>query len=232
MVDHSTTVVKPNHQGRSAEVKRRVILLAVPSQDRLTEYCSALLENFPNLGAPTLLCPFKSVVTYDELLSQKSIDPLEADVALIYCGHGYKDSLLGPRVQGEAPDNVNAAFFNQSHVAIGPKFLLAFCSNAAAVLGKSYERMTTDRTFIGFEGEIGFVLAGGVYAQWWKRILYGMTSAMLNSTNVEQLEKSVLDLYKEAISFFSTENGKNHKWALMMRVYLRKQMEAIRFIKT
>ncbi len=231
---HNDTTVTTNQQSSFTGGNHPVILLVAPSHDNLTEYTSKLLENFPGLGAPTLLCKIESPLTYDKLLSQKSIDPLATNVALIFCGHGEKNSLLGPGAQRSAPDyrTAHSSFFDESHVPIVPKFLLAFCSDTAAELGKSYDYMTKGRTFVGFDSESGFVLKGGVYADWWRRIIHGVASAMLSAPDIPALEKTVLDLYKEALSFFSTEKGREFEWGLMMRMYLHKQMEAMKFIRT
>lgn len=152
----------------------------------------------------------------------------------INCGHGEKDSLLGLGTYGSPPERATtrSSFFNQSHVPIGPKFLLASCSSAATELGKSYRDLTKGCTFVGFEDEIGLVLAGGIYDDWWKRIVHGVASSMLSAPNVQALEKSVLDLYKEALLFFSGDDGQKHKWELMMRAYLRSLMDSINFIQT
>jgi len=232
MIEQASTITP--EMGFSADSKRLLVLLAVPAQDGLTDYALKLLEDLPNLGAPTLLCDIKSPITYDDLLSQNCIDYRETDVALVFCGHGSRDSLFGPSLSdgSASPQTARSIFFNQSHVAIGPRFLLAFCSNAARELGEAYDKRTTNCTFVGFEDEIGMVLAEGIYAQWWRGILHGITSEMLRSPTTQELEKSISALYKQAISFFSTGDGRNHRWALMMRIYLRRQSEALRVIQT
>jgi len=181
-----------------------------------------------------MFCNIESSITYDKLLYQNSIDPLDTEIALIFCGHGERDALLVPSANGDASDGPRAAtvFFDQSHIALGPEFLLAFCSRAAAELGKSYEEVTTNRTFIGFEHKIGLLLAEGIYAQWWTRIIHGMVLAMLTEEDSDKLAKSIFDLYRDALKFFSSGEGHRHKWSLMMRAYLRSQMEALRIIRT
>lgn len=210
-----------------------VILLVAPLYDDLTEYTSGLLDNFPSLGAPTILSKIKRPLTYNELLSVHAIDPLKTDVALIFCGHGKANALEGPGVL-DAP-NYRAArsiFFDQRHIPKGPKFLLAFCSNAAIELGNSYGRTTTECTFVGFDGDIGLVLSDGEYADCWRKIVHGLASAMLTSTDDRSLEESIRRLYRDAISFFSPKKDQKYKWGLMMRAYLRRQLDVITVIRT
>lgn len=223
-----------NRKGDPADINQLMIMLVAPAYDYLTRYTSKLLENFPDLGAPTILCKIESPLTYDELLSQHSIDPSVTDVALILCGHGKKNSLLGPSTQPPAPGHreSHSSFFDESHVPIGPKYLLAFCSNAAAELGRTYEYMTYEHTFVGFDSEIGFILEEGAYADCWRKLIHGIALAMLSAPDVAALESTVRDLYKEAFSFFSTGLGRELQWSLMMRMFLFKQKEAINCIQT
>jgi hypothetical protein len=231
---HDDTARAKNRKGDLADINQLMIILAAPSYDYLTGYTSKLLENFPDLGAPTVLCKIERPLTYDELLSQHSIDPLVTDVVLIFCGHGEKNSLLGPGTQTPAPDQrgFHSSFFDESHVPIGPKFLLAFCPNAAAELGRAYECMTYERTFVGFDSEIGFMLEEGVYADCWRKLLHGLALAMLSAPDVVALESAVKDLYEEVFSFFSTGEGRELQWSLMMRMLLLGQKQAINFFRT
>lgn len=209
---------------------RRVILLVAPVYDAVTKYTAGLLENPPELGAPNVLCRLERPLAYDELLSQLSIDPAATEIGLVFCGHGREDALLGPGTLSEGA--AGSTFFEQRHVPAGPKFLLAFCSKAAAGLGAAYERLSQGRTFIGFEDEIGLVLAGGDYAASWRRILFGSAVAMLSAPDATTLEKSVLGLYREELSLFSPERDQKYQWNFIMRAYLRHQMTSISFIRT
>ncbi|MCA1619215.1 MAG: hypothetical protein LC795_07870 [Acidobacteria bacterium] len=212
-------------------VERRVILLVAPVHDALTEYTAELLADPPDLGAPNVLCRPVHPVTYDEQLSRLSIDPAATEVCLIFCGHGRAGSLDVPGASGGG--GALSPFFDYRHVPAGPKFLLAFCSNSGAWLGGAYERNTRGRTFVGFDGEIGFVAAGGAYAYTWRKILFGIAAAMLSAADDNfALEKSVVGLYRDALSMFSPENDPKHRWGLAMRMYLRQQMKAVSCIRT
>ncbi len=224
--DEMTTNPRPKAQG----AERRIILLVAPVHDALTKYGAGLLVDPPDLGAPSVLCRPEHPVTYDEQLSQLSIDPSETEVGLVFCGHSREDSLLGPGAPSDGA--AGSPFFDQRHVPTGPKFLLAFCSNAGAGLGAAYERQTRGRAFVGFNGEIGFVTAGGEYAQTWRKILFGAASAMLSAADSFTLEKSVVEMYRDALSMFSPENDRRHMWGLAMRMYLRQQMKAVSCIRT
>src|ERR1043166_7526671 len=119
----TTTQNNPNGSGNL------LILLCAPSHDDLTEYTSKLLENFPSLGAPTVLCKIEVPVTYDQLLSNLAIDPETTEVALIFCGHGQTSSCQGPGAQLWAPNyrKSRSFFYNDSFLHMGPVFMLAFC---------------------------------------------------------------------------------------------------------
>lgn len=224
-----------NTQGNPASAGGNlIILLGAPSHDELTEYTSKLLEGLPALGAPTLLCKFDAPLTYDQLLVQKSVNPTGKSVMLLFCGHGVDSALQGPGVSPGMPNysKARSPFYDDSHIQLGPKFLLAFCCYAANKLGDAYERKTTGGTFVGFEDKIFFVMGDGDYADCWKEVLHGTALAMLNAPDLPALEKAVRDIYKAALLTFSPEEDAKYEWGLYMRAYLRRQLEDITFIKT
>jgi hypothetical protein len=212
-----------------------LILLCAPSHDSLTEYTSTLLENFPNLGAPTSLHKFVSPLTYEQLLSSLSIDPNTTEVALIFCGHGEPTSLQGPGTHPGAPDynDVRSSFYDDSFIHLAPRFMLAFCCSAADELGISYERKTSGRTFVGFDAEIGFVKKDGPYAEWLRNILHGSAALMLGVTGADDPEEAIRDLYSNAISYFNSPEGKKKcRWWLAQSMYLQGQLDALKFIRS
>jgi len=228
---HKTTT---HSQTSPASKGNLIILLGAPSHDNLTEYTSKLLEDFPDLGAPTLLCRIETPVTYDTLLAQKSIDPSQTEVVLIYCGHGEPPSLQGPGALPGTPNcrDLQSVFYDERFLHLGPTFVLAFCCSAAIDLGYSIDRKTTGRTFVGFDEQIGWVMKTGDYADCYKRILHGSALAMLRATTIHSLEKSIREIYRAALSSFSSEKDGQYEWGLMMRAYLRKQLEALTFIRS
>jgi hypothetical protein len=232
MPHNNTTMM--NSQTNTGGGGNLLILLCAPSHDDLTEYTSKLLENFPDLGAPTKLRKIESPLTYDQLLAELSINPETTQIALVFCGHGEPASLRGPGAHPGAPDykTRQASFYDDSLLHIGPMFMLAFCCSAATALGGAYEHKTSGRTFIGFDDEIGFVKRDGVYAEWCRKILHTAASTMLNATDINDLERPIREVYKDAISFFDPSTGQRYRWGLMMRAYLRKQLKDIAFIRT
>lgn len=204
-----------------------LILLSAPSHDDLTEYTSSLFESFPSLGVPAELRVFERPLTYEQLLSEISVDPETTDVALIFCGHGEPSALLGPGIQKKT----FSTFYDDTIIEIRPKYMLAFCCKSAAGIGRSYKHKTEVSTFVGFGVDIGIVTVSGVYAAWWRKILYGLVSAMLNSPDGYALEKSVQSLYQEAIAFFH-RNDKKYRWARAMKWYLITQSKSVKVIQT
>lgn len=210
------------------------ILLCAPSHDDLTDYTSKLFDNFPNLGAPTLLHKFESPLKYDHLLSGLPIDPEKTEVALIFCGHGEPSSLLGPGTSPDTPDyrQTFSSFYDDSFLHLGPKLMLAFCCSAAVGLGHSYDCKTINQTFIGFDSEIGIIKKGGIYANWWRKILRGSAAAMLNATDRNEMEKSIRELYRDAISFFDSPAGRRYQLARAMKWYLLAQSKALKVFQS
>jgi hypothetical protein len=210
------------------------ILLGAPSHDRLTNYTSNLLALLPKLGAPTILIKFQSPLTYDQMLSQQSINPNTTDIALIFCGHGEETSLEGPGAYPGASNyrKTRSTFYDESHHDQGPKFLLAFCCSAATGLGESFKQRTKGCTFVGFKTKIPIVTKEGVYAECWRKIIYGSASMMLQAKNRRELKKTILDLYRKAYEYFDSPQGSKHEHELWMRMSLIRQKEVIRFIKT
>lgn len=231
MTHHKTTT--PSNQ--SSGGNNLFILFCAPSHDDLTEYTSKLLKNSRSLGAPAAVSTFTQPLKYDQLLTQHSINPDEMDVALIFCGHGTASALQGPGAQPGAANykKARSPFYDASHLHLGPKFMLAFCCYAARGIGNLYERKTGERTFIGFDEKIYFVMGDGIYANWWRKIVLGTAAAMLNAPNLTTMEKAVRRLYKAALAAFPPEKDKQQdEWTLLMRMYLRKQLEDITFIQT
>lgn len=211
-----------------------IILLGAPSHDRLTRYTHRLLENFPDLGAPTLLKKFQSPLTYDQLLAQESINSGTVQTALIFCGHGENASLEGPGVPPDSPNynTLRSAFYDERHIDYGPTLLLAFCCNAGTGLGELYKLKTSRSTFVGFKSKIPVVLKGGVYEKSWRAILHGTASAMLCAQSRRELKETILGVYREALAFFESPQGSRHEHALWMQMSLHRQKEVIRIIKT
>ena len=204
-----------------------LILLCAPSHDDLTKYTSKLFESFPHLGAPSEQRIFEHPLTYDQLLSELSVDPDTTDIALVFCGHGEPFSLLGPGVHRDS----FSSFYDDKLIELRPKHMLAFCCSAAAGIGQSYDHKTEASTFVGFDMKIGIVTVSGVYAAWWRKILHGLASAMLNASDTHALETSVQALYKDAITFFH-HNDKKYRWARAMKWYLLAQSKAIKVVHT
>jgi hypothetical protein len=223
--------MQQHRPGASHEDK--VVLLCAPVHDRLTEYTSMLLENFPSLGARTILCKFQEPLTYDQLLERLSLDQ-STDITVIFCGHGEKPSLQGPGAEPNEPDyeKIRSAFYRDSFLDLGPNRMLAACCYAAAGLGQAFYDETENTRFVGFEDKIGFVLEGGVYEDWWRKILHGLASAMLNASDINDMKKSAQQVYKSAIRFFGSNAQRKYRYGYMMRAYLRQQLELIKFIET
>jgi hypothetical protein len=222
-----------NQQMSPTGAGNRFILLGAPSHDDLTEYTSTLLEEFPNLGLPTVLFKFTTPIKYDYLLTQCPIPP-PADVLLIFCGHGEDSALQGPGANPGASNyrKLRSDFYTDSYLHLGPTFMLAFCCKAGLGLGDSYDRKTTGNTFVGYEDNLYLVMADGAYADCWKKILCDIALAMLTATNDESLGQAIRDAYKAALSAFPPQDDSKYEWGLMMRAYLRKQMETISFVRT
>lgn len=212
-----------------------IILLCAPTHDQLTTYTAGLFDRFPPLGAPAVLYQFESPLRYDEMLSALSLDPQTADVALVFCGHGDTSELQGPGAHPgeEGYGEARSAFYDGAHLLAGhvPRFITAFCCSAAAGLGESYGRNSSGQTFVGFDMEIGFVTKGGDYFEWWKKLLHASAAAMLNDAGHADPEEAVRQLYRSAISYFNSPEGKRRcRWWLAMSMYLRGQLDALKFI--
>lgn len=206
-----------------------IILLAAPSYDKLTEYTSSLVVNLPPLGGPTRLRVIKSELTYDQLLAQEGIDPADTEVSLVFCGHGEDASLRGP---GPDDDDEDSPFYDDSHHSVCPKLMLAFCCLAAKGIGRSYEDKTAGQTFIGFDDDIGFVMEGGPYADWWTRIIHDIARAMLSGSDANEIQRASQKIYKDALHAFRSEKDAENDWGLLMRSYLRHQYQALNIIQT
>jgi hypothetical protein len=204
-----------------------IVLLCAPTHDRLTNYTSDLLENLPTLKRPTNVRKFTEPLTYESLLQELAIEP-ETDVAVVFWGHGDAFSLLGPPVDPKSKEK--SRFYDATFINSGPKYMLAFCCSAAVGLSRLFDART-DRVFIGFDREIGFILRGSVYAEWWKKVVHSCAEAMLNCKDVEDLRTTVQDVYKSALSAFQP-GAKPHRYGLLMRAYLRGQLEGIDFVRT
>ena len=200
-------------------------LRAAPAHDDFTTYSSSLLVNFPSLGTPTAVRMFSESLTYKQLLKEQNIKS-STDVLLIFCGHGTEFELLGPALPGTADETSD--FYNETHIHLGPRFMLAFCCNAGKGLGTEYSK-TGKRVFVGFKDQLYMVIADGEYAFWWRNLMHGIALAMLTAVERSALEKTIRDLYRSAIAAFA---GPEHEWGWMMRAHLRKQLEDLVVVLT
>jgi hypothetical protein len=179
---------------------------------------------------PTNLYKFSTPLTYEQLLQKLSIDPDDRDVLVVFCGHGNNAALQGPAAAGD-PATARSVFYKSAYIDLGPKYMFAMCCSTAEGLATSFERRT-DRAFIGFGSEIGFVMKGGVYAEWWRKVLHDCAAAMLQSKDVHDLRRSVEHIYKAAYMFFQPQGGRRYRYGLMMGAYLRQQLEVIDLVRT
>lgn len=204
-----------------------VVLLCAPVQkdDLLTNYTSKLLENFPSLNHSTKLRKFSEPLTYENLLTELSLNT-EDDVAVVFWGHGNESSLLGPP---DPSSQTRTSFYDATSIDSGPKYMLAMCCSAAIGLARAFDGRD-DRAFIGFDRPIPFVLAGGIYAEWWTKIVQGCAAAMLQFNNVDDLRAAVQHVYKSALSVFPPDSKREH--GLLMNGYLLQQLESIDFVRT
>ena len=205
-----------------------LVLLCAPVQedDLLTNYTSNLLQTLPPLKQTTIFKKFSEPLTYESLLTELSIKG-EDDVAVVFWGHGNESSLLGPPAATDPQDKT--CFYDATSIDSGPKYMLAMCCSAAIGLARAFDGRD-DRAFIGFDRPIPFVLAGGVYAEWWTKIVHGCADAMLQFKNVDDLRAAVQQIYKLALSVFPTDSKREH--GLLMNGYLLKQLESIDFVRT
>jgi hypothetical protein len=222
-MNQETTKTTQNESAKALQ-DDLIVLLCAPAHDKLTNYTSTLLESLPSLNRPTNLRKFSEPLTYDSLLQQLSIDS-DTDVAVVFCGHGDQSSLLGPPAGPNS--TAKTCFYDATFLDSGPKYMLAMCCSAAVGLARAFDARA-DRIFIGFDREIGFVLSGGVYAEWWGKVLHSCADAMLNCNNLDDLRTTVQQVYKSALAAFP----RRHRYGLLMTAYLRRQLESIDFVRT
>src|SRR4051812_7036042 len=200
-------------------------LVAAPAHDDFTTYSSSLLDDFPSLGTAKFFRRFSTPLTYKQLVKEQNIKST-TDVLLIFCGHGSDSELLGPALPGTSDET--SVFYDETHLRLGPSFMLAFSCNAGKGLGSEYSKLLM-RRFVGFKDELYMVLDDGEYAFWWKKLMHDISSAMLTAADRDTLEKEVRDLYRSALDAFV---GPEHKWGFMMRAYLRRQLNSLVIVLT
>ena len=187
-----------------------------------------MLVDFPSLGTATALRRFSGALTYKQLLKEQNIKA-STEVLLIFCGHGTEFELLGPALPGTSEETSD--FYNDTHVRLGPRFMLAFCCSAGKGLGAEYSKAAT-RAFVGFKDELYMVMADGKYAFWWKKLMHSIAWAMLTTTDKATLEQNVRDIYRSALAAFPAHEDSQHDWGFMMRAYLRRQLESLVIVLT
>lgn len=204
-------------------------LLAAPAHDDFTTYSSALLVDFPSLGTATALRVFAGALTYKNFLKEQNIKA-GTDVMLIFCGHGTDFELLGPALPGTSDETSD--FYNETHLRLGPRFMLAFCCNAGKGLGAEYHSKTTMRAFVGFNDKLYMVTAEGEYAFWWRKLMHSIALAIMTTVDKATLEKNVRDAYRSALAAFPAHEDDQRDYGFMMRAYLRRQLENLVVVVT
>jgi hypothetical protein len=219
--------LKAESPGRS-DWKPVALLCATPYDD-ITRFLSTLFDDFPNLGIVTKVIKIERAVSYKELVDSLVLDDT-TETILVFSGHGADDALLGPPHldnSGAVTGAKHSCFYDETFFDSGPSVLLAFCCSSGAVLGESF-RTDPLRAFMGFDSPIGFVTAGGVYLERWKRILHRSTLKIIYARDAKELEDDVRKLYMDAYHYFKSLEGQQNEWWFWMTLLLRGQLDALR----
>lgn len=132
----------------------------------------------------------------------------------IFAGHGSDDALLGPPYDGCTREVVDGREFSVVYDAAmlnrGPSALFAFCCKSAKKLGTRFMELP-GRSFLGYEGNIGYDLTNEECINVWRKIIHLISKEIVEDGAItEAHEASLQSLYDDAIEYFMSGPGRNN----------------------
>lgn len=199
------------------------ILLCTPfsNQDPLTIFLNGLADGLCDSNNEVIRANFTGPISFDKLIASNNC--AECNI-LIFAGHGNNSALLLPQY---AQIENRSIFYNTHYLHLGPQTLLAFCCNSATELGLEF-KFSKDRTFLGFSGEINFLMAEGECTEWWRKIFHELASKTISDGKIsEEMREQAEKIYQEAYNYFRYGEGKKNEYAFWMRAFIHEQKQLL-----
>lgn len=207
----------------------KVTLICTASYDRLTCFLTKLISVCANAESTFQIKLRTATDTFKDILIE-FVDP-QAEVTLIFCGHGTENHLITGTEQDcsnlKSPVN-EGVFFDTSSLDPGPNLLAALACEAGSQLGRSFSQ-TTGGKFFGYHDKLSFIVTDDEdYNFWWRRIICATVDKITQEQNVTQETIDfVRRLYEEAHTFFISGEGRMKEKAFGMRMCLLRNLNAM-----
>ncbi len=207
-----------------------VALICAASYDQITCFMRSLLSEIVDDDYVLRRINLQRADTsFDEILPSDL--SLETKVALIFCGHGTDEKLLTGAEQDcsrLSKSFEEGVFYDFNSFKLGPQVLAALACNAGAQLGRDFVE-ETGGTFFGYVDKLCFIITDSeTYNFWWRKIFTEIIRKIIRDQEItEGTIELAQALYRDALEFFSSGNGRYEEKALGMRMCLRRNLEAL-----
>lgn len=209
--------------------KGKVTLLCTASYDRLTCFLSRLISVCANAESTFQIKLRTATDTFKDILVE-FVDP-QAEVTLIFCGHGTENHLITGTeqdcsiLQSGVDEGV---FYDASSLNVGPNLLAALTCEAGSELGRAFSQ-TTGGKFFGYKDQLSFIVTDDDdYNIWWRNIMCAIVNKI---TEEQKITPETVDfvkrLYEEAHTFFLAGEGRMKEKAFGMRMCLLRNLNAM-----
>ena len=208
-----------------------VVILYSPAYTPLTGYTSKWLED---VMIPSGVVEHRltgGTTTLNELMAEAASG--ERKHITIFCGHGSDDALLGPPLDNEQDvqdrnGTKHSVIYGTDQFQPNPAVLFAFCCNSANALGTRFEA-TQDASFLGFNGELVFVLADDQCMDTLKGIVKQTAEQIIMDQKITETHEVLLKKsYQQAYDYYMEGNGRDNPYWWLMTMCLLQHKKLVR----
>lgn len=200
-----------------------VVILCSPAYTPLTGYTGKWLEDVTIPSGVEGHRLTGEAAAFKELIADQA--PGERKHITIFCGHGSDDALLGPPHDDEEDiqdrqGNRHSILYSADRFQPNPKVLFAYCCNSANALGTRFQA-TQDASFLGFNGELFFVLGDDQCMGTLKEIVKQTAEQIIMDQKITETHEDLLkESYQQAYEYYMTGNGRENPYWWLMTMYL------------
>lgn len=190
------------------------------SYDDLTRFLRTILKEYADEKPEFKFFDFKeSPIKFDSFVEQNSINK---ESLIVFGGHGSPNAIF---VVGENGEKYSV-FYDKEYFKLGPRLLVAFACFAGKELGKNFVD-ETESAFFGYSKKIRFI-DKEPYRQEWKSLIHSIIDMIVKEEDVNgKIVTEIKSMYEKNLTEYETGMRSSDELALMMRMFLREQIDGI-----
>ena len=209
------------------------VIIWGPEYDEATQIIGSWLDEIPVPKGMSKHSAIGKDINKDDF--NQILDETEGTNRIkIFGGHGSPDALLGPVYENCArtviDGNEFAVLYDETSIRDGSAALFAFCCKAGGKLGIRFAE-SGERTFLGYDGNIGYDLDNEECQKVWGTIIQIVSREIIKDGEIAKKHEDLLrKLYDEALEYFRDGQGKENDRALETVILLMQHKKFLRRI--